>query len=252
MPRLGFPLFGLQIVAVLAFFVAAEAAEAQECLLKNAVSSITTMGSASAEVVPDIATISFGVVSERPTASDAANENAHAAGAMIAEIKAAGIEPADIKTIQVTLTPVYNETHDASGRMTGRTLHGYSARNDLRVRVRRIEKAGLLARQLIEKGANTFGGIEFDFEHKEEKYDVLRAEAVRDALRKANSYAAGLDLKLGRVLVIAPPGEGFSPIRPLSTQMSRAAQSDAIAALPIEPGVQILRVEVQVSWELAQ
>lgn len=76
------------------------------------------------------------------------------------------------------------------------------------MRIRDITKAGALAGQLIDKGANSFEGIAFDFSQKEAKYDGLRGDAVRDALRKANSYVNGVGIKLGRVLEIAtqPPG----------------------------------------------
>lgn len=219
--------------------------------LKNTVPSITTTGEASVEVVPNIATISLGVETERPTATDAANENARATAAIIAEIKAQGIDAKDIRTLGVTLTPVYDETADASSRVTKRTLRGYQAQNDLSVRVRQIEAAGAFARRWIEKGANNFGGVEFDYDQKEAKYDALRGEAVKDALRKANSYANGLGAQLGRVLEIGSPSSNQGPA-PRPMMMARAAKSDAAVAIPIEPGVQTLRVEVQVSWELSQ
>jgi uncharacterized protein YggE len=77
------------------------------------------------------------------------------------------------------------------------------SRHSLSVRIRDIEKAGVLAGHLLDKGANSFEGIAFDYTQKEAKYDALLGDAVRDALRKANSYVNGLGLKLGRVLEIA-------------------------------------------------
>jgi uncharacterized protein YggE len=231
--------------------LAAAEARAQEIWPRNFAPSITTTGTASAEVVPNIATISLGVETERPTAAEAANENARAAQAIIAEIKAQGIDPRDVKTVSVTLSPVYDDTREANGRVTKQTLRGYAARNDLSVRVRQIEKAGALARLWIEKGANSFTGIEYDYDQKEPKYDALRGEAVRDALRKANSYVNGLGVKLGRVLEIAAPsyqGGGAAQAAPLA----RAVPHEAAIAIPIEPGVETLRTEVQVTWELAQ
>ncbi|ACK51878.1 protein of unknown function DUF541 [Methylocella silvestris BL2] len=240
----------LALAAVLAS--GASAASAQEFLtLKDTVPSIAMTGEATLEVAPNIAILSLGVETERPTATEAANENAKAAQAVIADIKAAGIDPRDIRTLGVTLMPVYDETTDANGRVTKRTLRGYQARNDLSVRVRQIEKAGALARQWIEKGANQFGGVEFDVDQKEAKYDALRGEAVRDALRKATSFTSGLGIRLGRVLEISRPDGGERPM-PMA-MAARAAKSDAASvAIPIEPGVQTLRVEVQVAWELAQ
>jgi uncharacterized protein YggE len=187
-------------------------------------------------------------VTERPTAAEAASENARAAQALTSEIKAKGIDAKDVRTLAVTLSPVYDETLDANGRLIKRKLRGYSARNDLSIRVRQIASAGALARQLIDKGANSFDGVAFDYEPKEDKYDVLRTAAVRDALRKATSYVDGLGLKLGRVLEISSP----SPHAFASAPMAKSVQGDSAIAIPIEPGVEILRTDVQVSWELAQ
>lgn len=225
-------------------------AHAQQVLsLKDSMPSITTNGVASTDAVPDIATISLGVHTERPTAAAAARDNARAAQAIIGEIKAQGIETKDTKTLSVTLAPDYDEVTDANGR-TKRTLRGYIAHNSLSVRIRDIEKAGVLAGELLDKGANSFDGIAFDYSQKEAKYNALLGDAVRDALLKANSYANGLGLKLGRVLEIAtqlpePVAAGFGGMLPRGAP--RAA-----AAIPVEPGVETLRTEVQVTWELVQ
>jgi uncharacterized protein len=218
--------------------------------LKDSVPTITTTGEASAEVVLDIATISLAVDTERPNAADAARDNSRAAQAMIGEIKAQGIEARDIKTLSVTLAPVYDEVRDPSGYVTKRTLRGYAARNALSVRIRQLEKAGALAGQLMDKGANRFEGIVFDYTQKEARYDALRGDAVRDALRKANSYVNGLGLKLGRVLEIATQAPSRRPT-PISAGI-RATTSEPAPPVPAEPGSEVLRTEVQVTWELAQ
>jgi uncharacterized protein len=243
----------LTFIAALALGIAAPAAHAQQQFypsLKDSVPSITTTGVASTEVVPDIATISIGVDTERPKAADAPRENARAAQAVVGEIKAQGIEAKDIKTLSITLSPVYDETTDANGRVK-RTLRGYLASNSLSVRIRDITKAGALAGQLMDKGANSFEGIEFDFSQKEAKYDGLRGDAVRDALRKANSYVNGVGIKLGRVLEIETQPPETAPA-PMSPRVLAAAPREASAAIPVEPGAQTLRTEVQVTWELAQ
>jgi uncharacterized protein YggE len=242
------------LIAALALLIGMQfnRARSQQVLsLKDSVPNITTNGTASTEVVPDIATITLGVESERPTAADAARENTRTAQAIVGEIKAQGIDAKDIKTLSVSLEPVYDEVRDPTGRVTKRTLRGYIAHNSLSVRIRDIGKAGALASQLMDKGANNLYGITFDYSQKEAKTDVLRDDAVRDAQRKANSYVSGLGLKLGRVLEIAT-----EPAAPLPTRMQARAlaspQPEAAAAIPIEPGAETLRANVRVTWELAQ
>jgi uncharacterized protein len=252
--RFPLPLARLIFIATIPLGIGAQPAmaHAQNFVpLKNSVPTVTTNGVATTEVVPDIAIISLGVDTERPKAAAAARDNALAARAIVGEIKAQGIEARDIKTLSVTLSPAYDEIQDANGRVTKRTLRGYIAHNSLSVRVREIEKAGTLAGQLMDKGANSFEGIEFDYTQKEAKNDALRSDAVRDALRKANSYVNGLGLKLGRVLEIATQVPYPVPAG-MSSRMLGAAQHEAAAAVPVEPGIETLRTEVQVTWELAQ
>jgi uncharacterized protein len=248
------PLTGLTLLAAAAALGAPIAvANAQPYLplpMTGPAPSVTTIGEASVDVVPNIAIISLGVETERPSAADAASENAKAAQAMVNDVKAQGIDARDVRTLGVTLVPVYDVTTDPSGRVTKRTLRGYRARNDLSVKIRQIDKASALARQWIEKGANSFGGVEFDYEPKEAKYDALRVDAVRDALRKATSYTTGLGVRLGHVIHIASPGPYPRPAA-AAPMAARAAATEA-AAIPIEAGIQTLRVEVEVSWELAQ
>jgi uncharacterized protein YggE len=251
--RLRLPLAWLVFIAALPLDIGTtlNIAHAQNFVpLINSVPTVTTNGMASTEVVPDIAIISLGVDTERPKAAAAARDNALAAQAIVGEIKAQGIEARDIRTLSVTLSPDYDEVHDDNGNVTKRTLRGYVAHNSLIVRVRQIDKAGALAGQLMDKGANSFEGIEFDYTQKEAKYDALRGDAVRDALRKANSYVIGLGLKLGRVLEIATQATYPAPAG-MPSKMLGAAKREA-AAVPVEPGSEVLRSEVRVTWELAQ
>lgn len=243
------------LAAILALAGMASSAQAQTvpatCALKDIFPTLTTTGTASIEVQPDVATIRLGVVTERPKAADAARENASAVQAVVAEIKAQGIAGKDIKTQSVALIPVYDDIRDGDGRSGRRVLRGYSARNDLNVRIRQLGTIGDLVGKWIDKGANRLESIEFDFEQKDVKFDALRVDAVRDAQRKAQSYASGLGIRLGRILSIAAPSLG--PVAAASpVALNRAAAQDGPVAVPVEPGVQTLRTEVEVIWELAQ
>jgi uncharacterized protein len=255
MSNLRFP-SPLAFAATLALLTAIQpnAARTQQAAsLKDSVPAITTNGEASAEVVPDIATISLGVDTERPKAADAARENARAAQEIVNEIKAQGIDPKDIKTVSVTLAPDYDEVRDATGYITKRTLRGYIANNSLTVRIKDIGKAGTLAQQMLDKGANRFDGIAYQYSQKEEKIDSLRGDAVRDAMRKANSYVKAIGIRLGRVLEIASQPHAPVPVGMAPRMRAAAAPAqEAALVIPVEPGVETLRTEVQVTWELAE
>ncbi len=227
----------------LAFLTFAPSAAAAQAALKDSVPHISVVGHASTEVMPDIATISLAVETEKPTAAEAAAANASAAQALVAAIKSQGIEGRDIQTISVTLSPDYED--DASRTKT--VLRGYIARNSLAVRVHAVDKAGAIARRLIDAGANQVEDVSFGYEHADDAYDKLRDEAVRDALRRAKDYLPSVGLSLGRVLEIAPmEGNVGLSAAPRAAAYARAAET----SIPLEPGTITLQTDVQVTWEL--
>ncbi|MEI9915501.1 MAG: SIMPL domain-containing protein [Methylovirgula sp.] len=120
--------------------------------LTDTVPTITVVGHARTEVVPDFVTMSLAVVSEKPTASAAAAANAQAAQAVVQELEDQGIDPKDIRTSEVSLMPVYDNVSDAVGHTSSQKLRGYQARNGVKIRVSDISKAGALAGRLIDRG----------------------------------------------------------------------------------------------------
>jgi len=225
---------------------------AEEASLKAQTPHITITGSAHAEIVPDLAIVSLTLVTERSTATAAANDNATAATTVINDIKAQGIEPKNIQTVSVTLSPLYDESRDLNGRLIKRTFRAYQARDEFEVRIRALDKAGSFARQWIEKGANNFGGISFEIEHPEDRLKELEAEAAKDALARAQNYASAVGVKLGRVIEIAPESDSRSRYMP-APMLARAVANNpdsTQAPIPIEPGVRSLSASITVTWEL--
>ncbi|WP_246725592.1 SIMPL domain-containing protein [Beijerinckia sp. L45] len=239
--------------AVALFLCGATAAQAQQADDDtNAIDDrphITVIGTAAAQMVPDLAEISFGVITEKPGAAEASAENARVAESVIDAAKAQGVEARDIRTQAVTLTQVFDEIHDANGRFTGRKPRGFSAENTIAVRVRALDKAGALAQSLIGKGATQFNGISFSVEHPEPVQDRLLGEAVRDARRKAGIAAEALGVKLGPVLLIERPGAdtGGAPVFAKGRMMAAMAPAPAV---PVEAGTETLSSEMEVTWAL--
>jgi uncharacterized protein len=233
--------------------VAAMPAAAAEAALKDAVPHVTIPAVATAEVRPDRAVVRLGVVTERRTASEAAAQNSRAAAAVIEEVRTLGVEAQDLRTTAVTLAPVYDEERDPSGRVLKRMLRGYVARSELRIRVRAVERTGTVAGRLIEKGANVVTGISFEISDREERLEELRVQALQNAQRRARIYAETLGLKVGRVIEITPDGPPVPlPRGEFDMPMRAAAAEAAPVTFPIEPGSEMLRAHVNVTFELLQ
>lgn len=238
----------LLILAALVALAAAAPAHAQDDDA-NAIDDtphITIVGTATAEVPPDLATLTLGVTSHKPTAVAAADAVAAAARAVVDSAKAQGVADADIATRSVTLTQAYDEIHDEKGRTTGRKPSGFDASNSISIRVHDLAKTGELAQSLIDKGANAFDGIAFTVEHPQPVRDRLAAEAVANAKRQADMVARAAGVRLARVLLVESPrsraaSRGFD-----DSQVFRFAP-----AMPVQAGTTTFVVEMEVTWAIA-
>ncbi|WP_292529592.1 SIMPL domain-containing protein [Methylocystis sp.] len=237
------PLFALSLGLML--FAAAGHADT----LKDGVPNLSVIGEAYEDVAPDVAMLRFGVVTERPSAADAASENARAVEAVLAELKKLGVPDAEVETQGVTLAPVTTEDRDPKTGKLRTTQKLFRARNDLRVRVTPIGKAGEIAGALIDKGVNSFEGIDFEVAHPKQRLDALRREAVKDAERQAKIYAEAAGLRLSRVLEIRPIEE--SDMRPRAFA-ARAGTPPGATEIPLRPGLQRLSARVNMVWGLSR
>lgn len=212
---------------------------------------ITVSAEASEEVKPDMAILFLGTQSERKTAAEATADNARAGQAVLAEMRALGIEERDIRTRAVNLTPLYEDY--APSRPTRRTAIAFRAATNFEVRVRDVAKAGEIARQLLDRGANVFQGLTFQSSQRDERIEVLRTQALSKARARAEGYVKPLGISLGRVLKVEPtPGAVAVPMA-RQRPMAAAAPGDGSAPPPglaIEPGLLELSASVSVTWEL--
>ena len=96
------------LAAAIAFAPIAVAAEENAPAAAGAPPTVAVSGQASDDAKPDVATVSLSIEVEKPTAAEAANENARRAEAVIAGLKTAGVDAKDIATVGLSLYPVWN------------------------------------------------------------------------------------------------------------------------------------------------
>jgi uncharacterized protein YggE len=220
--------------------------------VKESVPHISVTGSASEDVAPDQAIIFFSVVTERPSAEEAATENAKAMKAVVDELKTHGVDAKEIQTIGVSLAPYSTEERDPRSGAARRAQKGFRARNDAKAAIKTIDNAGRIAQQIVDKGANAIQDIVFDLSDVDSHLDRLRAEAMKNAKRQAEIYVEAIGLKLGKALEIAPgPDETQAP-RPFQAREGLAAAKAAPDGFPVEPGLRKLTARVTVTWAIAR
>lgn len=208
-------------------------------VLAQEVPRITVTGEGTVEATPDIATVTLGVTTEGQTAAEAMAANATALTAVLDRLAAAGIEPRDIQTSNLSLNP--NWTGYDSGTPK---ISGYVASNLVTVRVRRIDTLGTVLDAAIADGANTLNGIAFGVAEPRPLLDEARKRAVADAAERAALLAEAAGVTLGPILSIAESGGMAGPM-----PMFRA-DAAAEAPVPVAEGEIGLSANVTVVYEI--
>lgn len=196
---------------------------------------------AEASRVPDVATLSAGVVTQAADGNTAMRDNAVQMDKVMAAIKAAGIAERDIRTSGINLSPQYRYADNEAPKITG-----YQASNTVSLKVRDISKLGKVLDSLAAQGANQINGPSFEIDQPEPVYDQARIAALKKAQARAETYAKSLGLHVRRIVSISEGSSGgFRPVPMMS--MARA-KADTVVA----PGESTLSVNLDVVFELGR
>jgi uncharacterized protein YggE len=194
--------------------------------------------------IPDIATMSTGVVTRAADANAAMRANAEQMAKVVAAIKAAGIADKDVQTSGINLNPTYQYRDNQPP-----TITGYEAHNTVNIVVRDIAKLGKILDTLAAVGANQINGPSFDVDKKDEALDEARRKAIANAQARADMYAKTLGMKVRRIVSISEGGQ-FAPPIPMARGM--VAMAKDAAETSVSPGENTLSVNLDVVFELAR
>jgi len=205
--------------------------------------AISVTGEASISVPPDLALVDAGVASDAKTAREASEANNNAMIKVLAALKAANVDPKDIRTSRLSLQPQY-----APNRSGASPVVGYRVSNRVTVRIRDVTKLASVIDTLVGAGANDIGNVSFEVSQASKLLDDAREKAVADARRKAEIYAKAAGVALGQPLSIAESG---APQPVFHAKMMRNAPM-ATTPTPVEQGEETLSVSVAVTWQIKQ
>ena len=197
-----------------------------------------------AKRVPDIATISTGVVTRAADANAAMRANADQMAKVMAAVKAAGIAERDIQTAGISVHPQYRYAENQTPAITG-----YQASNTVNLKVRDITKLGKVLDALAAQGANQINGPTFEIDQPEPVYDEARLAALKKAQARAETYAKALGLRVRRIVSVSEgSGGGFQPMPAMAMSMRGKAEMDT----SVSPGETKLSVNLDVVFELGK
>lgn len=242
------PARSLLLASALILGTATMTASAQTSAASPAASSDGTLLSVSAQAeasrVPDVASLSTGVVTQAADAKAALAANAEQMNKVMAAIKAAGIADKDIRTSGINVNPQYKYADNQAP-----TITGYQASNTVSIKVREIGKLGKVLDALVASGANQVNGPSFEIDKPEAVYDEARRTALEQAQARAEMYAKALGMRVRRIVSISEGG-GFQPPRPM--MMAKAAMADGFESSPVSPGETTLTANLDVVFELGR
>jgi uncharacterized protein YggE len=205
--------------------------------------NITITGTGKIVYVPDIGYVTVGVSSDGVTAAEAWQKNSTIVKRIFDVLKAQGIDPKDMKTSGLSVTPRYVHPKDKEPQLVG-----YTVTYDLAVTVRKLDELGKVLDEMVENGANRNVGISFGSSEAEKLLDQARARAVAEARRRAELYVTGAGGQLGQLVSIT---EGsHSPWPMYRYELASKAGNDA--TLPIAAGQQEVSVSVTVEYTIVQ
>ncbi|WP_305804696.1 SIMPL domain-containing protein [Stenotrophomonas sp. YIM B06876] len=200
---------------------------------------------AEARRVPDVATLSAGVVTQAVDGNTAMRENAVQMDKVMKAIKAAGIAERDIQTSGINLSPQYRYADNEAPKITG-----YQASNTVSLKVRDITRLGKVLDSLAAQGANQINGPSFEIDKPEPVYDEARLAALEKAQARAQTYAKALGLRVRRIVSISEGSQGgFRPM-PMMAMASRGAKMEMDTA--VSPGETSISVNLDVVFELGR
>ena len=166
---------------------------------------IQVSGAGKVELRADIAHLTLGVEGFAESVAEARAIAANSLADILDALRVQGIAEADIQTRHFSIQPQYDWVDTLRGGGSERVLTGYRVDNIISVKVRELERAGAVIDATAAAGGDTtrIDGISFGVEDRAAAEAEARALALRDAIAKADQFAAEAGVTRGRLLHVS-------------------------------------------------
>src|SRR3989344_6103754 len=252
----------IAVVSVVGVFLLGQLVYQFKSLPQNMPHEITVSGEGKAYLKPDVAMVSFGVSTQEMKSQDAVNKNNEKMNAVIAAVKAAGVEEKDIQTTYYNLTPLYDyppviypmgpvRSDMAVGAPSyeggGRVFRGYALEQQVSVKIRNFDIINTVLDKATAAGANTVGQLNFTVDNPEKARSEARAAAIKNAKEKLDMLAKDSGLRVGKLVNIS---EGYGGGYPMYAASPIAMEKSDTIAPDIQVGQQEINVSVTLTYQV--
>lgn len=202
---------------------------------------LSVVGQGRVDVVPDIANIQAGVVSEGQTVEEVENKINEINNKIIAAVEKLDIDKKDIKTSSYSINPSYDFLP------TGRSdISKYSGNAMVTITVREQELVSQVITAATSAGANQVYNSGFTLDDPSAYREEARNKAIQNAKEQAHKLSKDLGIKLGRIVNIVESTSQPPEIYPV---MRSEPALDGSIAPDIEPGTQTVTSTVTLYFE---
>lgn len=223
---------------------------------------ISVTGNGTVTVTPDVAQLSVGVQARAATVAEARSIAARAQEAVLASLKANGIQDRDIKTQGLNIRPEYGSRPLATPAPAAPTrppstpipagepvIVAYVMTNTVSVRVRNLDSVSKVVDEAVAAGGDVvrLNGISFTVDEPERFAAEARELAVKDAHARAEALAKLAGVQLGKPRAI---NEYLGPNVGRGGAVAAAAPT-ADVATPISPGETEVTMQVSIVYEVS-
>ena len=208
--------------------------------------TITVSAEGKTTASPDLAEISFSVVTQGQNPSTLSDNNNQKMNAVLQFVKSQAIADADIKTTGYDLSPNYQWDKNTQRNY----ITGYTLTQTVQVKVRDLSKVASVIGGLAPLGVNQIGGVTFTFADDEKVLMVARADAFAKVITKAKEMALGAGTSLGKIVNVAENNYIPVPRAMYSVANETMGMGGPATAPTIQAGTQEITDTVSVTYEL--
>lgn len=213
---------------------------------------ISLRGSASKEVTPNIAEISFTVENTNKDVKTAIADNNKVASQVVNAIKSKLTKDKDvIKTGRISVSPNYTYSKDGK-----KNLRDYTVNNTVIIRTEQVDNISSIVDAALGSGANRMNNLNFMFTEDKKVCSELYPEILKDLRKQSEMMASAFgSVPAGIKYLSANCGKQYSTMyrnAPMLSAKAYGASADAaeesLPSTPIEAGkVKVdANVEVQI------
>jgi len=196
---------------------------------------------------PNLAIVSFAIVTEAKKAAEAAAENAKRASAVSAALKGSVGAEGKVTTAGYSVQPKYAYDGSSTTRNAPH-IDGYSVTNQVSVETAQIDSVGTLVDQGLGAGANQVGSVTFTLSERSAALREALTKAGAEARVQAESVAQALGVRLKGV--VSASTQGSLRPQPRMFNLARAATAEASVTTPIEAGDVTVSADLTVTYEI--